>query len=119
MLENRINKIIDNMRLEGFTPQAQKYIINNCLDIEYFNEVMDYHNDGKVNRYKNGLDWYKENFSMEELYEAVNIFNLIDIQKVINYCQEIEGRGNIIAVYDGIENIIKIDNIDYYIYRLN
>ena len=42
----------------------------------------------------------------------------MDIQKVIEYCQEVDGRGHIISAYDGEENIIEVDNIDYYIYRI-
>ena len=41
------------------------------------------------------------------------------MDKFIEFCQEIDGRGHIIASYDGIEDTIIINNITYYLYRLN
>ena len=143
--ELQIN-IIEDIGLEGFTPFAQEYIINNCLDIDYFNEFMEENHREYVenmdeeelieelenwkvkdeeelieklnNQYNNGLELYLEIYE-DGIIEVINDLNLMDIQKVIEYCQEVDGRGHIIASYDGKENIIEIDNIDYYIYRLN
>ena len=139
--------LIEDLGLESFTPMAQEYIINNCLDIEWFNEGMhEYHEDyvddmeeeeleeeldnynvstkeelieEYDNQYKNGLDFYRELYDEEKIYKLMRDEDLLDIDKIIEYCQELDGRGHIIAAYDGEENIEVIDNIEYYIYRIN
>lgn len=140
-------ELINELGLEGFTEYAQQYIIDNCLNINWFNNVMkDSHEDYIDNleeeelqelldeykvetaeelinefnsQYENGYQWYIDTFGTEDIQGIINEYDLLDIPSVIIFCQEVDGRGNIISSYDGIENEIEIDDITYYIYRLN
>ena len=146
MYEEIEKDLINEMGLEGFTKIAQEYIINNCLNMNYFNGALNEYNTEYVydmyedeleemfdiwevtnkedlivklnNQYKNGLEFFKEIYSDREILNIIDENYLIDINKVIEYCQEIDGRGHIISTYDGEENIIEVNNIDYYIYRI-
>ena len=139
-------ELINELGLEGFTEYAQQYIIDNCLDINWFNEAMNESNENYVydleeedlqelldeydvetaeelinefnSQYENGYQWYKENFGTEDIQYLINKHDLLNIDAVIEFCQEVDGRGHIIASYDGIENEVEIDNTTYYIYRL-
>ena len=146
MYEEMQKELINEMGLEGFAPFAQEYIINNCLNMNYFNGALNEYNTEYVydmyedeleemfdiwevtnkedlivklnNQYKNGLEFFKEIYSDREILNIIDKNYLMDIDKVIEYCQEIDGRGHIISTYDGEENIIEVNNIDYYIYRI-
>ena len=139
--------LINEFGLEGFTEYAQQYIIDNCLNIDWFNDVMiesnenyvydleeedlqelldDYHVETAEDliyefnsQYENGYQWYKETFGTEDIQYLIDKHDLLNIGAVIEFCQEVDGRGHIIASYDGIEDEIEIDNTTYYIYRLN
>ena len=139
-------ELINELGLEGFTEYAQQYIMDNCLNIRWFNNIMKESNENYVydleeedlqelldeydveteeelisefnSQYENGYQWYKETFGIEDTKDLIDEYNLLNIDAVIEFCQEVDGRGHIIASYDGIENEIKIDNIAYYIYRL-
>ena len=139
--------LINEFGLEGFTEYAQQYIIDNCLNIDWFNDAMIESNENYVydleeedlqelldeygvetaedlinefnSQYENGYQWYKETFGTEDIQYLINKHDLLNIDAVIEFCQEIDGRGHIIASYDGIENEVEIDDITYYIYRLN
>ena len=139
-------ELINDLGLEGFTEYAQQYIIDNCLNIDWFNEAMNESNENYVydleeedlqelldeydvetaeelinefnSQYENGYQWYKENFGTEDIQYLINKHDLLNIDAVIEFCQEVDGRGHIIASYDGIENEVEIDNTTYYIYRL-
>jgi hypothetical protein len=144
---NLQTELINELGLQGFTEYAQQYIIDNCLDISWFNEAMIESNENYVydleeedlqelldeydvetaedlinefnSQYENGYQWYKEIFGTEDIQYLIDKHDLLNIDAVIEFCQEVDGRGNIIASYDGIENEVEIDDITYYIYRLN
>lgn len=61
------------------------------------------------------VEEFKFEFGEEELSEVVNRNNLVDWDAVIEETKELDGRGPMLAGYDGIE----IDYDDYYIYRTN
>ena len=147
MYEEIEKDLINDMGLEGFTEYAQQYIIDNCLNIDWFNDAMteshedyvynleeedlqelldDYHvetAEDLINefnsQYENGYQWYKETFGTEDIQYLINKHDLLDIDAVIAFCQEVDGRGHIIASYDGEENIIEVEGEEYYIYRIN
>ena len=140
-------ELINELGLEGFTEYAQQYIMDNCLNIDWFNDVMIESNENYVydleeeelqelldeykvetaeelinefnSQYENGYQWYKETFGTKDIQYLINKYDLLDVNAVIEFCQEVDGRGHIISSYDGIENEIEIDGITYYIYRLN
>ena len=143
---NLQTELINELGLEGFTEYAQQYIMDNCLNISWFNNIMKESNENYVydleeedlqelldeydveteeglisefnSQYENGYQWYKETFGIEDTRDLIDEYNLLNIDAVIEFCQEVDGRGHIISSYDGIENEIEIDNITYYIYRL-
>ena len=147
MYEEMQKDLIEEIGIYGFTEYAQEYIINNCLDMQYFDECLYESNMNYVedmyedeleemfdiwnvtnkedliielnNQYENGLEFFKEIYTNEEIAEIINKNYLMDIDKVIAFCQEVDGRGHIIASYDFEENEIEIDDITYYIYRIN
>ena len=140
-------ELINEFGLGGFTEYAQQYIIDNCLNIDWFNDVMKESNENYVydleeedlqelldeydietaedlinefnSQYENGYQWYKEIFGTKDTQYVIDKHDLLNIDAVIEFCQEVDGRGHIIASYDGIENEVEIDNTTYYIYRLN
>ena len=140
-------ELINELGLEGFTEYAQQYIIDNCLNIDWFKETMNESNENYVydleeedlqelleeydvetaedlinefnSQYENGYQWYKEIFGTEDIQYVIDKYDLLNIGAVIEFCQEVDGRGHIIASYDGIENEVEINNITYYLYRLN
>ena len=140
-------ELINDLGLEGFTEYAQQYIIDNCLNIDWFNDAMIESNENYVynleeedlqelldeygvetaeelinefnSQYENGYQWYKETFGTEDVQYLIDKHDLLNINAVIEFCQKIDGRGHIIASYDGIEDTIIINDITYYLYRLN
>jgi hypothetical protein len=147
MYEEIEKDLINELGLEGFTEYAQQYIIDNCLNIDWFNDTMTESNENYVydleeedlqellddyhvetaedliyefnSQYENGYQWYKEIFGTEDIQYLINKHDLLDIDAVIAFCKEVDGRGHIIASYDGEENIIEVEGEEYYIYRIN
>ena len=97
------------------------------LEEEDLQELLDEYGvetaEGLINefnsQYENGYQWYKETFGTEDMQYLIDKHDLLDIDAVIEFWQEVDGRGHIISCYDGIENEIEINDITYYIYRLN
>lgn len=58
-------------------------------------------------------------FSMDKNYEKM----FLDLNKIIKYCIDSDGesemRGGALAGYDGVENHVNYQGVDYYIYRTN
>ena len=146
------SNLIEECGLDAFTDWARDYIIENCLDVDWFEDYFreyyeDYANDiatesASSDEYANRLEEemaeaecadveefidylvdsisddfvgnFKFDFGEEMLTEVVMNNNLLDIDAVIDYIKEEDGRG-ILASYDGIEN----EEGEYYIYRTN
>ena len=139
-------EFIEEFGIGGFTEFGQDYIINNCLNIEFFNDMMSEANENYIynleeedlqellddygvelasdlinefnSQYENGYQWYIDTFGDDDIQYLIDKHNLLDIDKIIEFCQEVDGRGNTLSSYDGRENEIEINNITYYIYRL-
>jgi hypothetical protein len=139
-------ELINELGLEIFTEYAQQYIIDNCLNINWFNDAMieateyyvynleeedlqelldeydvetaeDLINEFNL-QYEDGYQWYKETFGTEDIQYLIDKHDLLDIDKVIEFCKEVEGKGYILESYGGVGNEIEIDDTTYYIYRL-
>lgn len=79
-----------------------------CTTIEEFVEYM-------VDRIRDDLvGQFEFDFGKDQLTDIVSRYNLLDMDAVIDYIKEQDGRG-IIAGYDGIEN----EEGEYFIYRIN
>lgn len=142
---------IEELGLDLFTDWAREYVIENCLDTDWFNEQMEENfalycddielekssSDEYENRleeemadvdcetkedyieflcgeYEDGVQWFQDSFGSTELTHVINTYNLLDIDEVIEYIKEEDGRG-VLASWDGIEN----EEGEYFIYRIN
>ena len=144
--------LIDELGLDAFSDWAKDYIIENCLDVDWFEDYFREYYEGYANdietesassdEYANRLEEemaeaectdieefidylvdsirddfveeFKFNFGEEMLTEVIMNNNLLDMNAVIDYIKEEDGRG-IIANYDGVEN----EEGEYYIYRID
>lgn len=149
---NYESDLIEECGLDAFSDWAEDYVIENCLDIDWFEDYFreyyeSYANDietesASSDKYENRLeeemaeaectdidefidylvdgirdDFVKEfkfDFGEEMLTEVITNNNLLDMDAVIDYIKEEDGRG-ILASYDGVEN----EEGEYYIYRTN
>ena len=149
---NYESDLIEECGLDVFTDWERDYIIENCLDVDWFEDCFRknyeiYANDIETEpaisgKYENRLEEemaeaecadidefidylvdsirddfveeFKFNFGEETLTEVIMSDNLLDMDAVVDYIKETDGRG-IIASYDGVEN----EEGEYYIYRTN
>ena len=146
------SNLIEECGLDAFTDWARGYIIENCLDVDWFEDYFredyeSYVNDietesASSDEYANRLEEemaeaectdveefidylvdsirddfveeFKFNFGKKMLTEVIMNNNLLDMDAVVDYIKETNGRG-ILASYDGFEN----EEGEYYIYRTN
>ena len=144
--------LIDELGLDAFSDWAKDYIIENCVDTEwfenfYYEDYESYANDietesASSDEYENRLEEemaearvdtkedfveylvdtirndlveeFEFDFGKNELRDVVSRYDLLDIDAIIDYIKEQDGRG-ILAGYDGIEN----EEGEYFIYRIN
>lgn len=144
--------LIEEYGLDAFSKWARDYIIENCLDVDWFENYFreyyeDYANDietesASSDEYANRLEEeiaeaectdveefidylvdsisddfvgeFEFEFGVEMLTEVIMNNNLLDMDAVIDYIKDEDGRG-ILASYDSIEN----EEGEYYIYRTN
>ena len=144
--------LIDELGLDAFSDWAKDYIIENCVDTEwfenfYYEDYESYANDietesASSDEYENRLEeemaeaecttieefveymvdrirddlvgQFEFDFGKDTLRDVVSRYNLLDMDAVVDYIKEQDGRGNM-ASYDGIEN----EEREYFIYRLN
>ena len=149
---NYESDLIEECGLNAFSDWAKDYIIENFLDVDWFEDFYredyeDYINDietesASSDEYANRLEEemaeaecadveefidylvdsirddfveeFKFNFGEKMLTEVIMNNNLLDMDAVIDYIKETDGRG-ILATYDGVEN----EEGEYYIYRIN
>ena len=144
--------LIDELGLDAFSDWAKDYIIENCVDTEwfenfYYEDYESYANDietesASSDEYENRLEeemaeaecttieefveymvdrirddlvgQFEFDFGKDTLRDVVSRYNLLDMDAVIDYIKEQDGRG-IMAGYDGVEN----EEGEYFIYRMN
>ena len=136
--------LLDDMGLDSFSEWAKNHILENFLYMNELNNMMSEHNEGYIedikyeegrlqeemkergcdteeefleslnSDYKNGYEYFRENFGMDILMAMVRENNLLDYDEIIDWIADTDGRG-CLAGYDGVEN----EWCDYYIYRVN
>lgn len=149
---NYESDLIEECGLDAFSEWARDYIIENCLDVDWFEDFYREDYEGYVNdietesassdEYANRLEeemaeaectdvdefidylvdgisddfvgQFKIDFGEEILTEVIMNNNLLDMDAVIDYIKEMDGRDTL-ASYDGVEN----EEGEYYIYRMN
>ena len=144
--------LIDELGLDAFSDCAKDYIIENCVDTEwfenfYYEDYESYANDietesASSDEYENRLEeemaeaecatieefveymvdgikddlvgQFEFDFGKDTLRDVVSRYNLLDMDAVVDYIKEQDGRG-IMAGYDGVEN----EEGEYFIYRID
>lgn len=144
--------LIDELGLDAFSDWAKDYIIENCVDTEwfenfYYEDYESYANDietesASSDEYENRLEeemaevecttieefveymvdrirddlvgQFEFDFGKDQLTDVVSRYNLLDMDAVVDYIKEQDGR-EILASYDGVEN----EEGEYFIYRIN
>lgn len=144
--------LIDELGLDAFSDWAKDYIIENCVDTEwfenfYYEDYESYANDietesASSDEYENRLEeemaeaecttieefveymvdrirddlvgQFEFDFGKDALRDVVSRYNLLDVDAVVDYIKEQDGR-EVLASYDGRENEVG----EYFIYRLN
>ena len=145
-------ELIDELGLDAFSDWAKDYIIENCVDTEwfenfYYEDYESYANDietesASSDEYENRLEeemaeaecttieefveymvdrirddlvgQFEFDFGKDQLADVVSRYNLLDMDAIVDYIKEQDGRG-IMAGYDGVEN----EEGEYFIYRIN
>ena len=149
---NYESELIDELGLDAFSDWAKDYIIENCVDTEwfenfYYEDYESYANDIETeptssDEYENRLEeemaeaecttieefveymvdrirddlvgQFEFDFGKDQLADVVSRYDLLDVDAIIDYIKEQDGRG-IMASYDGVEN----EEEGYFIYRIN
>ena len=135
---------LEDFGLTQFSSWAKDYIMENCIDVDWFEDCMrqsyeiyveelkqenrleDEMNEVEVEdeeefiehlcgQWHDGIEWYMEQYGTEECEMAIENNNLYDTDKVIEYVKEHDGRG-CLALYDGQE--IELQD-GYFAYRID
>lgn len=135
---------LEDFGLTQFSSLAKDYIMENCIDVDWFEDCMrqsyeiyveelkqenrleDEMNEVEVEdeeefiehlcgQWHDGIEWYMEQYGTEECEIAIESNNLYDTDKVIEYVKEHYGRG-CLALYDGQE--IELQD-GYFAYRID
>ena len=135
---------LEDFGLTQFSSLAKDYIMENCVDVDWFEDCMrqsyeayveelkqenrleDEMNEVEVEdeeefiehlcgQWHDGIEWYMEQYGTEECEMAIENNNLYDTDKVIEYVKEHDGRG-CLALYDGQE--IELQD-GYFAYRID
>ena len=135
---------LEDFGLTQFSSLAKDYIMENCIDVDWFEDCMrqsyeiyveelkqenrleDEMNEVEVEdeeefiehlcgQWHDGIEWYMEQYGTEECEMAIENNNLYDTDKVIEYVKEHDGRG-CLALYDGQE--IELQD-GYFAYRID
>lgn len=138
--------LIDDLGLDAFVGWAKDYILNNCIDQDWFKSYFEEYYESYIEDIKfegerlreemedaeveteeeflnylmENIDDYAEEFEFaygnDVFIEAVKENDLLNMDKVIDFTLENDGYGNTLSGYDGEE--IELDN-NLYAYRLN
>ena len=135
---------LEDFGLTQFSSLAKDYIMENCIDVDWFEDCMrqsyetyveelkqekrleDEMNEVEVEdeeefiehlcgQWHDGIEWFMEQYGTEECEMAIENNNLYDTDKVIEYVKEHDGRG-CLALYDGQE--IELQD-GYFAYRID
>ena len=135
---------LEDFGLTQFSSLAKDYIMENCIDVDWFEDCMrqsyeiyveelkqenrleDEMNEVEVEdeeefiehlcgQWHDGIEWYMEQYGTEECEMAIENNNLYDTDKIIEYVKEHYGRG-CLALYDGQE--IELQD-GYFAYRID
>lgn len=136
--------LLRDLGLQSFSSWAKDYVMENCVDGEWFEDCMRGSYEAYVEELKqegllenemnecevedeeeliehlcgkwhDGIEWYIEQYGIDECEHIIEEKSLFDKDKAIEYIKECDGRG-CIASYDGEE--VELDD-GYYGYRMD
>lgn len=100
----------DKQREFGIEEETDEIDYDNCLldNDELIDRLVDYMNS----RERDSVEWYRSNFGNEQLSEMAIQNNAVNMDELIHYVIDSNGRGHILSSYDG--NEYDFNNIFYY-----
>lgn len=114
LMENYVNdldekELRDELEDHGLLSEDEELMSEdiNALKIDLIDDL--------VNEIEDPTDWLIEQFGEKEFWTMMKDY--IDMDEIIDTIKEWDGRGPILAQYDGIER--EITGTDYYYYRVN
>lgn len=114
MMENYVNDLDeeglrDELESHGLLNEDEELLEEdiNALKIDLIDDL--------VNEIEDPTDWLIEQFGEKEFWTMMKDY--IDMDEIIDTIKEWDGRGPILAQYDGIER--EIYGTDYYYYRID
>lgn len=114
MMENYVNdldeeELRDELESHGLLSEDEELLKEdiNALKIDLIDDL--------VNEIEDPTDWLIEQFGEKEFWTMMKDY--IDMDEIIDTIKEWDGRGPILAQYDGIER--EIYGTDYYYYRID
>ena len=114
MMENYVNdldeeELRDELESHGLLSEDEELLKEdiNALKIDLIDDL--------VNEIEDPTDWLIEQFGETEFWTMMKDY--IDMDEIIDTIKEWDGRGPILAQYDGIER--EIYGTDYYYYRID
>jgi len=69
------------------------------------------------NQWRDGVEWYIDNFGEEDFNTVVKEKQLVDTEKLAEYIISVDGRGNLLNRYDGVEHEQEVNGTWYYLYE--
>ena len=88
-----------------------------CIVPEY--ELVDRLTDYLCDVWRNGVQWYIDNFGNSGFQEVCETYNLYDNYAFAKYVIRMDGCGSILAGYDGHEVEFRLEDRTYWMYRTN
>lgn len=114
MMENYVNdldeeELRDELEAHGLLSEDEELLKEdiNALKIDLIDDL--------VNEIEDPTDWLIEQFGEKEFWTMMKDY--IDMDEIIDTIKEWDGRGLILAQYDGVER--EIIGTDYYYYRVD
>jgi hypothetical protein len=119
--ENRlVEECYENERIDDDDFEETEYgepDYENCLVDE--DELIDRLSDYFCDNYRNGVQWYVDNFGEREFAEVCKHHGLCDSVAFAKFAVDTDGCGSALAGYDGNEIEFQFDDKYYWMYRTN
>lgn len=121
IIQSRIDALLDRSdivrnEIKAVEEEIDDNDLNKWLDIYDENkyELIDKATEKKIDEWNNSLEWYLEEFGKETIdYLLNNGLAEINMDELVDYIIEEDGKGCELAGWDGVEN----EQGDFYIYK--
>ncbi len=121
IIQSRIDALLDRSdivrnEIKAVEEEIDDNDLNKWLDIYDENkyELIDKATEKKIDEWNNSLEWYLEEFGKDTInYLLNNGLAKIDMDGLVDYIIDTDGRGCELAGWDGVEN----EQGDFYIYK--